>query len=121
MFCSHISEKYMSMDDLEKHIRSCDEIHNKLFQRVADTLVNSEIRLTNDVNGNNNERNIHKDEIERRRREKIASFIAEANNVQDISVENELDEIIEEDVDLSARNIILVDIILKRKGKKSNL
>ena len=31
MFCSHISEKYMNMDDIEKHIRNCSEIQEKKF------------------------------------------------------------------------------------------
>ena len=122
MFCSHISEKYMNMDDLEKHLRNCDEIQSKLFNRVAETLVNSEIRLNNDVDSNNHEKSIQIDELERRKREKIASFISESNNLKDLIIEeNELDDIIEEDVDLSAKNILIVDTILNRKGRKNNL
>lgn len=121
MFCSHITEKYMNMDDLEKHLRNCDEIQNKLFNRVAETLVNSEIRLTNDVNGNNDEKGIQIDELERRKREKIAKLISESNNLNDLEIEeNELDQIIEEGVDLSARNVLIIDAILKRKGRKNN-
>ena len=122
MFCSHISEKYMNMDDLEKHLRNCDEIQSKLFNRVAETLVNSEIRLNNDIDANNHEKSIQIDELERRKREKIASFISESNNLKDLIIEeNELDDIIEESVDLSAKNILIVDTILNRKGRKNNL
>lgn len=119
MFCSHISEKYMNMDDLEKHIRNCDEIQSKLFNRVAETIVNSEIRLTNDTNGNNNERNLQLDEIEKRRREQVSKFLKEINESSE-EEEYDFDELVEEDVDLSARNILIVDAILKRKGRKNN-
>ena len=34
--------------------------------------------------------------------------------------EYDFDELVEEDVDLSARNILIVDAILKRKGRKNN-
>ena len=119
MFCSHISEKYMNMNDLEKHIRNCDEIQSKLFNRVAETIVNSEIRLTNDTNGNNNERNLQLDEIEKRRREQVSKFLKEINESSE-EEEYDFDELVEEDVDLSARNILIVDAILKRKGRKNN-
>ena len=121
MFCSHISEKYMNMDDLEKHLRNCDEYQTKLFNRVAETIVNSQIRMTNDANGNNNERNLHVDEFERRRREEVAKFLAEVNDSSNSLDEYDFDELIEDDVDLSARNILIVDAILKRKGKKNDI
>ncbi len=120
MFCSHISEKYMNMNDLEKHIRNCDEIQSKLFNRVAETIVNSEIRLTNDTNGNNNERNLQLDELEKRRREQVSKFLAEMDDSLDSQDEYNFDELIEEDVDLSARNVLVVDAILKRKSRKNN-
>lgn len=119
MFCSHISEKYMNMSDLEKHLRNCDEIQTKLFNRVAETIVNSEIRVTNDVKGNYDEGKIGIDELEGRRREYIAKFLAEANNSEDAQDEYSIEEYVDNDVDLSARNILIVDSILKRKGKKS--
>ena len=121
MFCSHISEKYMNMDDLEKHLRNCDEYQTKLFNRVAETIVNSHIRMTNDANGNNNERNLQDDEFERRRREEVAKFLAEVNDSSNLLDEYDFDELIEDDVDLSARNILIVDAILKRKGKKNDI
>ena len=119
MFCSHISEKYMNMDDLEKHLKNCKEMQNNLFNRVAETIVNSEIRLTNDVNGNNNERNLQLDELEKRRREQVSKFLEEMNESSE-EQEYDFDELVEEDVDLSARNILIVDAILKRKGRKNN-
>ena len=119
MFCSHISEKYMNMDDLEKHLKNCKEMQNNLFNRVAETIVNSEIRLTNDVNGNNNERNLQLDELEKRRREQVSKFLEEMKESSE-EQEYDFDELVEEDVDLSARNILIVDAILKRKGRKNN-
>ena len=94
-------------------------MQNNLFNRVAETIVNSEIRLTNDVNGNNNERNLQLDELEKRRREQVSKFLEEMKESSE-EQEYDFDELVEEDVDLSARNILIVDAILKRKGRKNN-
>lgn len=121
LFCSHISEKYMKMDDIQKHLRNCDEIQEKLFHRVAETLANSEMKVSVDGNGNVNDQEDKESMIvmrESKRRELLAKFMTESSQ-EEIRAECDVDELMQEEIDLSAKNILVVDAILKRKGKKS--
>ncbi len=123
MFCSHISEKYMNMDDLEKHLRNCDEIHEKLFRRVAETIANSEAKVLIDDNGKIDDEKAEankKSLIESRKREELARFMAESEEMS-ADEQYDIEDFLQDDVDLSARNILIVDAILKRKGKKNNI
>lgn len=121
LFCSHISEKYMKMDDIQKHLRNCDEIQEKLFHRVAETLANSEMKVSVDDNGNVKDQDSKESKLamqESKRRELLAKFMTETSQ-EEIQAECDVDELMQEEIDLSAKNILVVDAILKRKGKKS--
>lgn len=121
LFCSHISEKYMKMDDIQKHLRNCDEIQEKLFHRVAETLANSEMKVSVDDNGNVKDQENKESKLamqESKRRELLAKFMTESSQ-EEMQAECDIDELMQEEIDLSAKNILVVDAILKRKGKKS--
>ena len=122
MFCSHISEKYMNMDAIEKHIQNCDEIQNKLFERAAKTIAysNSKVSISEDgkINQINNRDNL-KSIIEEKRREELAKMMIDSNQENKYISEDELIDNIHDDFDLSARNVLIVDSILNRKGKKN--
>lgn len=123
MFCSHISEKYMNMDDISRHIRNCDEIEQKLFDRAAKTMANSESKIAISEEGKIqtlSDKDSMKAWLEERRREELAKFVA-ANN-ENVGLDNgyEYEDIVQDDVDLSARNVLVVDSILNRKGKSKS-
>lgn len=121
LFCSHISEKYMKMDDIQKHLRNCDEIQEKLFHRVAETLANSEMKVSVDDNGSVKDQENKESKLamqESKRRELLAKFMTESSQ-EEMQAECDIDELMQEEIDLSAKNILVVDAILKRKGKKS--
>ena len=123
MFCSHISEKYMNMDDIEKHIRNCSEIQEKLYHRAAETMANSEVKVSINDDGKVNE-NIDriglKSVVEEKKREALANFMFAAGEYKEsVEADYDYEDIVSGEVDLSARNILVVDALLKRKGKKS--
>lgn len=122
MFCSHISEKYMNIDDISRHIRNCDEIEQKLYERAAKTMANSEAKLAISEDGKVQKRS-NKDDImaaaEERKREALASYVT-SNNEEYQQDDYDYEDLIQSDVDLSARNILVVDSILNRKGKSKS-
>lgn len=118
MFCSHISEKYMNMDDIERHLKTCNEVHEKLFERAAETMANSEAKVSISDDGKVKElsdKTSMKTWLEERRRQELAKFMVQDSQAQE-SVSDE--EIVDDGFDLSARTVLVVDSILKRKGKK---
>ncbi|MBR7172379.1 MAG: hypothetical protein IKD36_01120 [Clostridia bacterium] len=119
MFCSHISEKYMNIDDISRHIRNCDEIEEKLFERAAKRMANSEAKLSISEEGKVQKRS-SKDDVmalsEERKRQEIAKFVTSKNEEYQVG-DYDYEDIVHDDVDLSARNILVVDSILNRKGK----
>lgn len=119
MFCSHISDKYMNMDDFERHLRSCNEVQEKLYQRAVDTMVNSESRMSAENSEKIQElkdRGAMSDWLEQRRRQELAKIISQDTNEE--FEEEDAEDIVEND-DLSARTFVVVDSLLNRKGKIS--
>lgn len=122
LFCSHISEKYMNMDDIARHISSCDEIEAKLFERAAKTMANSEAKVNISDDGKIAElkdKDSMKAWLEERRRQELAKFMVNSN-VENNIVSNQDDDFQDDEqgIDLDSRTILVVDSILKRKGKK---
>ena len=118
LFCSHISDKYLNID-IDKHIKTCDEIQEKLFQRAADTMANSESKVvvTNDgVVEELKDKESMKKWLETKRRQEIAKLMVDDSNQN--SDDSVYDEILEDDLNLDSKTILVVDSILKRKGKK---
>ena len=93
MFASHISDYYMRMDNIDKHVGVSGESLNKLYEKASKTLDNSEKRLT----GGNVEKSIIKSEFE---------------NMEEVITDEDLKSI----ADL--RTIVITDSIMNRKKKK---
>lgn len=123
MFCSHISEKYMNMNDIEKHIRNCSEIREKLFHRAADTIANSSSKFSISEEGKIKEplTGISKrDWLEQRRQEELQKILITGDeSKQDLDNDYDYESIVKGDAGINLRTILVVDSILKRKGKKS--
>ncbi len=123
MFCSHISEKYMNMDDISRHIRNCDEIEQKLFERAAKTMANSEVKVNITDDGKVKElsdKDSMKSWLEERRRQELAKYVTSNNEeVVNLSVDYDFEDLTQGEFDLSARTVLIVDSILNRKGKKT--
>ena len=122
MFCSHISEKYMNMNDIEKHIRNCSEIQEKLYLRAAETMANSAIKVSISDDGKVDE-NMPASElksiVEEKKREALAGLMVSTDEYKEsIETDYDYEDIVSGEIDLSARNILVVDALLKRKGKK---
>ena len=95
MFGTHLSDRYMRIDDIDKHLNLTEDNLSHLYQKATETIENSEKRLTSEE-----------------MRENLAESIVE----QDNSVEGETSENFGVKVDL--RNIVLTDSIMNRKKKK---
>lgn len=93
MFASHISDYYMKMDDIDKHIGAGNKRLEKLYDKASKTLDNSEKRLS----GGNVEKSIIKSEIE---------------NMEEVITDEDLKSI----ADL--RTVVITDSIMNRKKKK---
>lgn len=93
MFASHISDYYMKMDDIDKHVGVSDESLGKLYKKASDTINNSEKRLSSGIV----EESIARSEIE---------------NMEDVITDEELKSI----ADL--RTVVITDSIMNRKKKK---
>lgn len=122
LFCSHISEKYMNMDDISRHIRNCDEIEQRLFERTAKTLANSEAKVNIDENGKVGkleDKDAMRAWLEERRRQELAKFVTGNNEEFVVATDYNYDDIVQDEFDLSARTVLVVDSILNRKGKKT--
>ena len=120
MFCSHISEKYMNMDAIQRHIRNCSEFQEKLYERASRTLANSQSKVSVDVDGKIKPlTDNYKSELENRKRQELAKMMIVSEEDDKTINEDDLIDNINDELNLSARNILIVDSILNRKGKKS--
>ena len=118
MFCSHISEKYMNMDAIERHIKNCSEFQEKLYERASRTLANSQSKVSVDENGKVKPLlENYKSELENRKRQELANMMLVSEEDDNVVSEDDLIENIHDELNLSARNILIVDSILNRKGK----
>ena len=107
------------MDDFERHLRSCKEVQEKLYQRAVDTMVNSESRMSAE-NGEKiqelKDRGAMSDWLEQRRRQELAKIISQEPSEE--FLEEDVEDVVEND-DLSARTFVVVDSLLNRKRKNS--
>ena len=93
MFASHISDYYMNMDNIEKHLKTSEARVDKIFDRASKTLDNSEKRLSSGIV----EKSIIKSELE---------------NMEEMITDEDLKSI----ADL--RTVVITDSIMNRKKKK---
>lgn len=118
MFASHISDHYLNIDS-GRHLK-LDDIDKQLYDRALKTLSNSETKVL--VDGENgkpterlkNDKDFMKSWLEEKRREEYAKILSTENELEKeecIDQENE-------DLKLSAKNLMIAGAVLQRKNKK---
>ena len=121
MFCSHISEHYLNIDS-SRHLKIGADFEEKLYGRAAETLANSSAKVDSDVPRETvsaeglTRKESMKSWIENKKREELAKFSIVAGNQPD----HYIVDCEHEDIDLSAKNLLVVDSILNRKRLSNN-
>ena len=128
MLEAHISGHYLNIDE-KRHWRISDDFSEKLFDRAMKTLSNSDVKvLVDDADSEEKpfekmrgDKAYMKEWLAERRRENMANFITVTDQSSNESGLDEEDiEKLENEIDLSSKNIIVVDSIVNRKGKRKN-
>lgn len=128
MLESHISGHYLKIDE-KRHLRISEDFSEKLFERAMKTLSNSDVKVLVDKEDSvdkplekmRGDKNFMKEWLADRKRENMAAFISsvDGDSVEELSPE-EIDAI-ENDISLNPKNIIVVDSIVNRKGKRKRI
>ena len=128
MLEAHISEHYLNIDE-KRHLRISEDFSEKLFDRAMKTLSNSDVKVLVDKEDSvdkplekmRGDKDFMKQWLADKKRENMAAFISSI----DTDSKNELTEeeinAIENDISLNPKNIIVVDSIVNRKGKRKRI
>ena len=124
MLEAHISDHYLKIDS-NRHLGSSSDFSEKLFDRALSTLANSNVKvLANEdqteekpVEKIKNDRAYMKMWLENRKREELNKLIAEPVEHAGFVIDEEFEKELHDDIDLSPKNIVVVDSILHRKGR----
>lgn len=125
MFCPHLSDKYLNIN-ADRFLKSDEEMVNSLYNRTSQMLANSGVKTMKNFDDETeedsaplkmykNDRDYMKDWLEKRKREEMAKFIIESPN--STAKSEDVDEIID-DIDLSAKTLLVVDSVMKRKSAR---
>ena len=126
MLEAHISEKYLNIN-VDKHLGISEDFSEKLFDRALKTLSNSasKVLVENEDDEESvpvarikNDKEFMKSWLEERKREELAKMMVSTDLVRVDEVSDEFVERVSKDVDLSPKNIVVVDALLKRKGMR---
>ncbi len=125
MLEEHISEHYLNIDET-RHLRISDDFSEKLFERAMKTLSNSDVKVLVDEEGSEEkplekmrgDKEYMKRWLAERKRENMATFIASKEVSSPDDIDEETAERLKNEIDLSPKNIVVVDSILNRKGKR---
>lgn len=115
MFCSHIGEHYLNINT-DRHLKLDEKFHKNLYDRAASTLANSSAKVDADVpRGSASAEGLTRKEsmkswLENKKREELAKFAIAHESAAPVIVDCE-----HEDINLSARNLLVVDSIIHRK------
>lgn len=124
MFAEHLSSHYLNIDE-KRHLRISDNFSEKLYDRAIKTLSNSDVKLLIDEDKNEgkpvdqmkNDKKFMREWLENRKKEEYAKIMA--NSTDEADIDDETADMIAEDVDISVKNIVVVDSLLNRKGKRN--
>ncbi len=121
IFCPHLSDRYLNIN-VDKHLKDDENIFNSLYSRTSKMLANSGAKFSVDGDEDSNfetplkdyknDKDYMKDWLERRKREELAKFI-----IDDPNADDDIDVSVD-DVNLSARSILITDSIINRKRLK---
>ncbi len=125
MFKSHVSDDYLDID-IERHLNIGDSFSEKLFARTSKMLANSGVKVA--IQGEEkeelsntsirNDKDFMKDWAENRRRDELARVMANEPVIK--SDDEQDDEFEEDDINLDAKNLLVVDSVLHRKQNFRN-
>lgn len=118
MFCSHISKHYLNID-ADRHLKIGDNFDEKLYDRAMSVVAYSSAKIDSGItaDGQNadglSRKESMKSWIENKKREEFAKLSVISSNQPETVVELcDHDEL-----NLSTKNILVVDALLNRKGK----
>ena len=125
MLEEHISEHYLNIDET-RHLRISDDFSEKLFERAMKTLSNSDVKVLVDEEGSEDkplekmrgDKEYMRQWLADRKREKMAMFIASKDDVTEGEIDEETADRLKNEIDLSPKNIVVVDSILHRKSRR---
>ncbi len=121
LFCPHLSDKYMNINT-DRYLRVGDNFEEALYARTSKMLANSGAKIFVDEDYDNeegdvtpskafkNDKEYMKEWLEKRKREEFAKLVM--NNT---SSEEETQEIMVDDINLNAKNLLVVSSVMKRK------
>ena len=129
MLEAHISGHYLNIDE-KRHLRISEDFSEKLFDRAMKTLSNSDVKVLVDTEDSQDkpfekmrgDKDFMKQWLADRKRENMAAFVSSIDN-EDSKDELTAEEIesIENDISLNPKNVIVVDSIINRKGKRKRI
>lgn len=118
MFCSHISKHYLNID-ADRHLKIGDNFDEKLYDRAMSLVAHGSAKIDSGItaDGQNadglSRKESMKSWIENKKREEFAKLSVISSNQPETVVELcDHDEL-----NLSTKNILVVDALLNRKGK----
>lgn len=124
MLQAHISEKYLNFNS-DRHLSLSGNFEEKLYERALKTLSNSDVKVLVDdekydvpVEQLRNDKLFMREWLEDRKRVELAKLMIPQDEIHQDDVNEEFAERVKHDIDLSPKNIVVVDALLKRKGRK---
>lgn len=118
MFCSHISKHYLDIN-ADRHLKIGDNFDEKLYDRAMSVIAHSSAKIDSGITADSqnadglSRKESMKSWIENKKREEFAKLSVISNNQPETVVELcDHDEL-----NLSTKNILVVDALLNRKGK----
>lgn len=124
MLDAHISDKYMNINT-GRHLKLSSDFEKKLYDRALSTLCNSDAKVIVGSDDNNvpaeqvkNDKDYMKKWLDDRKQEEYLKMIIKSGNSDNDELSEEFINDVKTDIDLSPKNVVVVDAVLKRKGKR---
>lgn len=123
LFMSHIGEKYLNIDS-NRHLNRVEQMTNSLFEKASKTLINSDVKVLVDeddsddlpVNKIKNDKDFKKDWLDTKKQIYMQNLVCEnGHKLQNCDCDEVFLEEVSEDLDLSPKNLMVVDAIINRK------
>ena len=123
MLEAHISDKYLNIN-ADKHLGVSPDFAEKLYGRAMNTISNSDIKVLVEseteekpVEQIRNDKDYMKTWLEQRRHTELSKLMMESGSSSDEVLSDDFVEEVKTDIDLTPKNIIVVDAVLNRKSR----
>ncbi len=124
MLQAHISEKYLNFNS-GRHLSLTSDFEERLYERALKTLSNGDVKVLVDdekhdvpVEQLRNDKAFMREWLEDRKRAELSKLMTPQDEIHQDDFNEEFAERVKNDIDLSPKNIVVVDALLKRKGRK---